>query len=1103
METDTGRKKVATIFVVLAVSISSLIILIPASEMAVAETGDIALAYSDGAGSLRWNSLLPGTVNATANNSIVLTNANPDRHYTTFNMTIHDLQGDPNNLPMTGNYFVDVFEDDIFVGQFGSVDRYVNFSASLTSTNTIKIVPTIKWVHEFCIGDFTGTFSITAFNDTPVQSMGTADLSVESAPSLRISYGAGQTKLAYGANTVNEGQARSIDMLITNMGNDELNRVEFLVEDLTNDSNSIETFGNIEIQVSDDSHNWSWWYYQEPMVISLGYNLRPSCFVKVRFRLNSLDANSGLYGGTFTVKGYTPAGIGTNIETGYQEIAVDSDKVVMEMDYTTGPHPLQVLFGEDGHDHSGGGLVKYEGDFSEIDGGDASHVSDISWHPSGAYAASVGGYGPLKKYDGTTVSTYSMPGTFYSYGIDWNPDGSYALIVGENGTVLKYDGSSFTTLLTGMTDTFTCVAWHPSGDHAFLGTTTGKVIDYDDQSNTFSEVYASGEHIADIEWKPGGSVCLAVGSNGLVLKYDANGFITLNSGVALDHNGIDWRPDGSYAIIGTTGHILKYDGVAFSLLHTDASEDYVDVSFSPNGDSAFIAERNGRIFRYDGSSIVLVHTHTWGLRCVEYSPQPVHDTSMRFGSVTPGSANVEAENWFVVKNSGNVDIVEFSMYFMDLNFTDTNSTYFIPIGGNSKIVSENGTEYPVSENGYVNFTFTLRPGENIGYRLIITDIPSTQRPGTYTGVYSITGTQGVGTRATSTDSDTLIGTIGTPLSYTYPPLYPYPYLIPPPGTLIVEYSDGASNLSFASPLEVGKKAENILVISNGNVYPVRSLSITFQNTSFRVYAKDQDNNTYHPDQLGSIYINKNLGVGHNLIMRFFIESILDSYSPYIDHSASYTIEADSSHFVFWRYPYLPPLDWPWLHPRLPIFIDETIVSQQSFHVENEAFTWNLEPGWNLVSKPFLDGNIQSANEVAAIDGITQVARYDPEEKAFEFYIKDVPAQSVDFEIDNDVGYWVFAEANVTSIVTGDVPSQRQVNLTKGWNLLGWTSVYRLKASQLAFLDGDTSQFVNYNDQNQYEYYLTDLPAQSTDFTVEAGKGYWIHTEEPTILIYGG
>ncbi len=60
-------------------------------EAEAAGTGDLVLSYSDGEEHIWWESLQPKTVNATANNSIVLTNSNPNRHYSVFNMTIDDL----------------------------------------------------------------------------------------------------------------------------------------------------------------------------------------------------------------------------------------------------------------------------------------------------------------------------------------------------------------------------------------------------------------------------------------------------------------------------------------------------------------------------------------------------------------------------------------------------------------------------------------------------------------------------------------------------------------------------------------------------------------------------------------------------------------------------------------------------------------------------------------------------------------------------------------------------------------------------------------------------------------------------------------------------
>ena len=138
---------------------------------------------------------------------------------------------------------------------------------------------------------------------------------------------------------------------------------------------------------------------------------------------------------------------------------------------------------------------------------------------------------------------------------------------------------------------------------------------------------STGYNLWDIDWKPDGSYALIVSDRGEVLKYDGNTFTIQSTGSSEDFQryvaDVDWNPDGSYAIIvGWDGYwstggwgspywsgnpkIWKYDGSTFT--EYDSSELPRGVSFKPDGSYALIVGENGAAWTYDGTNLNLLST---------------------------------------------------------------------------------------------------------------------------------------------------------------------------------------------------------------------------------------------------------------------------------------------------------------------------------------------------------------------------------------------------------------------------------------------------------------------------------------------------------------
>jgi len=130
-----------------------------------------------------------------------------------------------------------------------------------------------------------------------------------------------------------------------------------------------------------------------------------------------------------------------------------------------------------------------------------------------------------------------------------------------------------------------------------------------------------------IDWKPDGSYALIVGDGGIVATYDGNRVEVIKRGlmstpalpdlpIITNFQDISWRPDGSYAlIVGDDNTVYKYEvtlGVTtFTQLLTGVgfNYDWTVVSWKPDGSYALIASW-GHIIKFNPLGIPLVNQFT-------------------------------------------------------------------------------------------------------------------------------------------------------------------------------------------------------------------------------------------------------------------------------------------------------------------------------------------------------------------------------------------------------------------------------------------------------------------------------------------------------------
>lgn len=162
-----------------------------------------------------------------------------------------------------------------------------------------------------------------------------------------------------------------------------------------------------------------------------------------------------------------------------------------------------------------------------------------------------------------------------------------------------------------------------------------------------------------------------------------------------------------------------------------------------------------------------------------------------------------------------------------------------------------------------------------------------------------------------------------------------------------------------------------------------------------------------------------------------------------------------------------------------------------------SFVVGLQPGWNLLSIPLVPLSTAVGDVLSSIsDRYSLVYAYDARDSAnpWRRYDPAAPAALNDLaQINERMGFWVYATNVATLKVTGTAPTSTNVQLAPGWNLLGCPFLTSQPVSTvLAPVEGQYDLVYAFKPGVGWLKYHAD-PAVADDFgTMDPGMGYWVH-----------
>jgi hypothetical protein len=167
-----------------------------------------------------------------------------------------------------------------------------------------------------------------------------------------------------------------------------------------------------------------------------------------------------------------------------------------------------------------------------------------------------------------------------------------------------------------------------------------------------------------------------------------------------------------------------------------------------------------------------------------------------------------------------------------------------------------------------------------------------------------------------------------------------------------------------------------------------------------------------------------------------------------------------------------------------------------------SFSFDLHEGWNLISLPLIS-NYSASSLISAIgENAKHIVGRDTTTGEYKSYTAGFSSLENDFQIQPDLGYYVYLSNNTSLSVHGILPGERNVNLSRGWNLVGWPSLNTSNVT-IAFIKPLTEnvKYVTLRDEITGEY-VTYIPFFSEkDLPVKPGHGYFIFVNSNCTLYY--
>ena len=179
------------------------------------------------------------------------------------------------------------------------------------------------------------------------------------------------------------------------------------------------------------------------------------------------------------------------------------------------------------------------------------------------------------------------------------------------------------------------------------------------------------------------------------------------------------------------------------------------------------------------------------------------------------------------------------------------------------------------------------------------------------------------------------------------------------------------------------------------------------------------------------------------------------------------------------------------YPFWAYYVDETVACYPTQYVE-VPFNFSLLNGWNLISIP-VGVNLTARDLVENISACNIVSRWDEINQSYKIYTQGMPEQ-YNFQLLPGNGYFAGLTSNENYSVVGMPITYVEVNLSIGWNLIGW---FKDATNAKSLLQNITACNIvcKWDEINQsYKIYTQGMPEQY-NFIINKGEGVFVSVEQ--------
>jgi hypothetical protein len=241
------------------------------------------------------------------------------------------------------------------------------------------------------------------------------------------------------------------------------------------------------------------------------------------------------------------------------------------------------------------------------------------------------------------------------------------------------------------------------------------------------------------------------------------------------------------------------------------------------------------------------------------------------------------------------------------------------------------------------------------------------------------------------------------------------------------------------------------------------------------------------DVYSDVQLTWNASSDEGSISNYVIYRSSDIIGPYSEIA---NVTADGSH----SYAYVDPYTGDLLSHFYKVHTRDSMGNQKQFGGRVAKLVVNLNSGWNVLSVPMITTSNLRTNIFASIDGnYASLKGYSCGE--WEQWHSLKPSQLNDqINVEYGRGYYIRMETDDYLVNAGEVNEISQIDLDKGWNLVGYPSfTSHIRTGGLNNLEFDTDiDAIQWFDAATKTWHF-----MGPDDSFVPGRGYWVHSKVET------